>query len=76
MIPVNQSLIPINLSSIFEPLKIEAYLEANEDESHFYESYSDLIKAQFDIGLPFVLALVKDIGSSALYCFDAEKLKE
>jgi len=76
MNPVNKSLIPIHLSSIFEPLKIEAYLEGNDDESHFYESFSDLIKAQFDLGLPFVLALVKDIGSSALYCFEAEKLKE
>ena len=76
MHPVNKSLIPINLSSIFEPLKIEAYLEANEDESHFYDTFSNLIKAQFDLGLPFILALVKDIGSSALYCFEAEKLKE
>lgn len=76
MNPVNQSLIPIHLSSIFEPLKIEAYLDANEDESHFYDSFSNLIKIQLDQGLPFLLALVKDIGSSPLYCFEAETLKE
>lgn len=69
-------MIPIHVSAIFAPLKIEAYLDVNEEEPVILDSYLSLINEKIKNKLSYVLALVQDVGSLNTFYFDAESLAE
>ena len=68
--------IPLNISSMFEPLKIEAYLNADEEDCVLCDSFLNLINEQMKLNKPYMLALLQDIGSSFTFCFDAIELNK
>lgn len=69
------NLIPIHIPPIFNPHKIEAHLDVDEEEMFLGESYSELIDRKKEGFRPYILALVQDEGDSHIHYFDAENLK-
>ena len=60
----NQSstFIPLNASSLFEPLKMEVYLDGDEEECLRCESFLNLVTEQMNQNKPYMLALLQDVG--------------